>query len=150
MIHQRSKLLVIILLTIVVFSSCSKSYKVLFKENTNNYALLKKDILDKLKKNNPQNPDIIDDNFDIFINPIILKKKNIGVYNYGIIGSHHSKTNFFTYDKNSIHLIIKLEKENIITEIENFMTTHKFTKDQQKKCLEIIVKLLNDNSSDSF
>lgn len=148
---QTNKIKLLFLVSLIfVCSSCNQTYKSLFKENTDNYSLLKKDISDKLKKWNSNNPESNTADFELFINPIVINKKNIGIYNYGVVGSHHSRKNIFAYDNDGIHFINTEDIENANKEVQSFLSEHKFTMEEKKECLEKINKLMTDKNTDSF
>ena len=141
--------LFVLFLTFVGLVSCNQSYKSLFKENSNNYILLKQDISNKLKKWNPKEMHNEISDFDLYINPVVLKKENIGVYNYSVVGSHHSKANFFTYNK-SLKILNTADTTNTINEVKMFLNQQKFSVEEQKKCLETLRKFFSEKNDNSF
>jgi hypothetical protein len=142
----------IIFFCLAVLFSCQTNYKELFAIGSENYIILIDDVYLKRQRANSQNKQIARDktNLELSINPIAIKKKNIGIYSYARVGSHAYRGNFFLYDKDGVHIVETLNKEKAIKEIELFLIEYEFSRIESEKCLETVKRLLYEVSGDVF
>ena len=76
-----------------IILSCNMSSVGLFQKESKNYVKLKDNIIAKLLEHNPRDTKDDFSNIEIWVRPVLINKDSIGVFNYGVVGSHHSKKN---------------------------------------------------------
>lgn len=131
-------------------SACSQQKVEPFKQGSQYYDILKEDIVEKLKTHNPENIDQDFYDVEIWVNAILKDKNNVGVYNYGTVGSHGSRRNIFLFDGKSIKIISKTDQVEVIKETSTFLNKHNFTEKEKDDSIEKINKILSEKTTDSF
>lgn len=142
----------ILFLTCLPYNACTSTKDVHLPNEKQIIETLKGDLKNKINAVYENHPNAYKDttDFEVHYFSLVNQKDLTGVYIYSVIGSHRSRKNIFTYDKNGTHIINTSNIEVAFKEIKTFLIEQKFTDTQLKQSLETITKLLNENNTDSF
>lgn len=147
-----------VLIGFLSFTSCKSSSKSQEKQEVHLpnegriIEMLKDDLKNKMKIVYEKHPEAYKDttDFEIHYSSVIHKTDFTGVYIYSAVGSHGSRNNFFTYDKDGVHIININDINTVLAKTKSFLKDQGFTDIEQKNCLEKINSILIDNTTDSF
>ena len=140
------KIKFLILFIIVALFSCKLTQNKPFVQTSKVEIKLRNHLLNKLNRYNSIK---INSDFDIWTNQI-SEKDNNAIFNFGRVGSHGSKKNFFIYSKDKIHFLDDLDTENMFNELNVFFNENNYSAIEKKSCIQKITKIINEKNANTF
>lgn len=86
----------------------------------------------------------------VYIRPIMVNRKDVGVYGYNRNSTHFGRVHFFEYRNDSVILIPRSNEDSLKLEVQNFLHANNFSSRKIKVGMKRLKSVYDILSTDSF